>query len=47
MLARLVAEYAPQLRAYGTCLAALFPDCAVRRLVYSTVAGDWSEVTEA
>lgn len=47
LLARLVAEYAPQLRAYGTCLAALFPDCAVRRLVYSTVAGDWSEVTEA
>ena len=47
LLRRLAADYAPQLRAYGTCLAALFPDCAVRRLVYSTVAGAWHEVTEA
>lgn len=47
LLARLAAVYAPQLRAYGTCLAALFPDCTVRRLVYSTVAGAWTEVTEA
>lgn len=47
ILTRLAAVYAPQLRAYGTCLAALFPDCAVRRLVYSTVAGAWHEVTEA
>lgn len=47
LLARIAAEYAPQLRAYGTCLAALFPDCAVRRLVYSTVAGGWRDVSEA
>jgi hypothetical protein len=47
LLARLAAVYAPQLRAYGACLAALFPDCEVRRLVYSTVAGTWCEVTEA
>ncbi len=47
LLARLAAVYAPQLRAYGTCLAALFPDCAVRRLVYSTVAGSWGEVADA
>lgn len=47
LLARLAAVYAPQLRAYGTCLAALFPGCTVRRLVYSTVAGAWQEVTEA
>jgi len=44
LLARLAAEYAPQLRAYGTCLAPLFPDCRVRQLVYSTVAGAWHEI---
>ncbi len=44
LLARLAAVYAAQLAAYGTCLAPLFPGCDVRRLVYSTVAGAWSEV---
>ncbi len=44
LLARLVAEYAPQLAAYGQCLGGFFPDCTVRRLVYSTAAAAWSEV---
>jgi ATP-dependent exoDNAse (exonuclease V) beta subunit len=44
LLARLADEYAPQLRAYGACLAPLFADCAVRQLVYSTVAGGWCEI---
>jgi ATP-dependent exoDNAse (exonuclease V) beta subunit len=42
LLARLVAEYAPQLAAYGECLAGFFPACRVRRLVFSSVAGAWS-----
>jgi ATP-dependent exoDNAse (exonuclease V) beta subunit len=44
LLARLADEYAPQLRAYGSCLAPLFPDCSVRQLVYSTVVGGWLEI---
>ncbi len=43
LLARLVAEYAPQLSAYGECLAGFFPGCRVRRLVFSSVAGAWSD----
>lgn len=45
-LARLAAEYAPQLRAYGRSLAAMFPTCRVRRLVYATGLGDWTEITD-
>ncbi len=43
LLARLVEEYTPQLSAYGECMAGFFPDCRVRRLVFSTVAAAWSE----
>jgi ATP-dependent helicase/nuclease subunit A len=43
LLVRLVEEYAPQLSAYGECLAGFFPGCRVRRLVFSSVAGAWSE----
>ena len=43
LLARLVAEYAPQLAAYGECLWGFFPGCRVRRLVFSSVAGAWSD----
>ena len=43
LLARLVEEYAPQLSAYGECLAGFFPGCRVRRLVFSSVVGAWSE----
>jgi ATP-dependent exoDNAse (exonuclease V) beta subunit len=45
-LARLAAEYAPQLRAYGRSLAAMFPTCRVRRLVYATGAGAWTEILD-
>lgn len=44
LLARLVAEYAPQLQTYGNCLEPFFPGCAVRQLVFSTAAGVWAEV---
>jgi ATP-dependent helicase/nuclease subunit A len=44
LLERLVAEYAPQLRAYGECAAALFPGVRTKLLVYSTAAGTWREV---
>lgn len=44
LLARLVAEYAPQLQTYGKCLEPFFPGCAVRQLVFSTAAGLWAEV---
>ena len=43
LLARLVEEYAPQLSAYGECIAGFFPGCRVRRLVFSSVAGAWSD----
>jgi ATP-dependent exoDNAse (exonuclease V) beta subunit len=39
LLARLAAEYAPQLSAYGECIAAFFPGCRVRRSVFSSVVG--------
>lgn len=45
LLARLVAEYAPQLSAYGECIAGFFPGCRVRRLVFSSVAGAWSDTS--
>jgi len=44
LLARLSAEYAGQLGAYGTCAGDFFPGCTVRKWVYSTVAGAWGEV---
>jgi ATP-dependent exoDNAse (exonuclease V) beta subunit len=43
LLVRLVEEYAPQLSAYGECLAGFFPGCRVRRLVFSSVAGAWRD----
>jgi ATP-dependent exoDNAse (exonuclease V) beta subunit len=45
LLGRLAAEYEGQLRAYGTCAAGFFPGCTVRLWVYSTVAGDWTEIS--
>jgi ATP-dependent helicase/nuclease subunit A len=44
LLARLVEEYAPQLRAYGASAAGFFSGSAVRLLVFSTAAGAWREV---
>jgi ATP-dependent exoDNAse (exonuclease V) beta subunit len=44
LLSRLAEEYTPQLQAYGACLAPLFPDCAIRQLIFSTVVGAWREV---
>ena len=44
LLARLSAEYAGQLGAYGRCAEGFFPGCAVRKWVYSTVAGAWTEI---
>jgi ATP-dependent exoDNAse (exonuclease V) beta subunit len=43
LLARLVEEYRPQLSAYGECLEGFFPRCRVRRLVFSSVVGAWSD----
>ncbi len=45
LLARLVAEYTPQLAAYGDCLAGFFPGCRIRRLVFSSVAGAGCDVS--
>jgi CRISPR-associated exonuclease Cas4 len=39
LLARLAAKYAPQLSAYGECIAEFFPGCRVRRSVFSSVVG--------
>ena len=47
VLERLVAEYAPQLRAYGRCLEQFFPSADQRLLVYSTAVGNWAEITPA
>jgi hypothetical protein len=44
LLARLAGEYAGQLGAYGACAGRFFPGCAVTLWVYSTVAGDWTQV---
>lgn len=44
LLGRLAAEYAPQLRAYGTCAGVFFSKNTVRLWVYSTVAGQWIAV---
>jgi ATP-dependent exoDNAse (exonuclease V) beta subunit len=44
LLERLVAEYRPQLQAYGRSAAGLFAGCRVRLSVYSTVAGQLAEV---
>ena len=44
LLARLSSEYAGQLSAYGECAAGFFPGCAVRKWVYSSVAGLWSAI---
>ncbi len=44
-LQRLVAEYAPQLTAYGASVAPQFPGCAVELLVYSSAVGAWRAVS--
>ncbi|MFH1497961.1 MAG: UvrD-helicase domain-containing protein [Verrucomicrobiota bacterium] len=44
VLARLLAEYAPQLRAYGESMADFFPAARIRCLIYATVVGRWIEV---
>lgn len=45
LLSRLAVEYAPQLRAYGKSLQGVFPEAKVRLLVYSSVVGDWIDIT--
>jgi ATP-dependent exoDNAse (exonuclease V) beta subunit len=42
LIARLAADYTPQLAAYGSSAAASFPGCRISLWVYSTVAGQWS-----
>jgi len=44
LLARLAAEYARQLSAYGSSAGGFFPGARVRLWVYSTVAGQWIEL---
>lgn len=44
LLRRLQAEYAPQLRAYGTCLRQFFPEAMPRLWLYASAVGDWIEV---
>lgn len=44
LLDRLVAEYRPQLQAYGRSMAGLFPGNRLRLSIYSTVAGSLADV---
>jgi ATP-dependent exoDNAse (exonuclease V) beta subunit len=44
-LARLAAEYRPQLSAYGDSLALMFPGTRLKRLLYATGVGRWIEVS--
>lgn len=44
LLARLAALYAPQLHAYGDCLAVFFPRANIKRWVFASAAGAWTEV---
>jgi len=44
LLRRLVATYEAQLEAYGRAMEGFFPEARVRRLVYSSAAGAWTEV---
>ena len=46
-VARLLAEYRPQLQAYGRSAAALFPGCEVRLSLYSTVVAQLAEIEPA
>lgn len=41
ILRRLVAEYRPQLQAYGTSLERFFPNQDIKLGIFSTTAGDW------
>jgi ATP-dependent exoDNAse (exonuclease V) beta subunit len=41
LLNRLVAEYRPQLQAYGTCLRQFFPKQVIKLGVYATGTGNW------
>jgi ATP-dependent helicase/nuclease subunit A len=47
LLARLSAQYAGQLAAYGMCASSFFPGCSLHLWVYSTVAGAWIETSTA
>ena len=47
MEGRLLEEYAPQLHAYGKSLAAMFPGCELRRMLYATAGGFAVAVGEA
>ncbi len=44
LLVRLAGLYAPQLHAYGDCLAVFFPRATVKRWVFASAAGAWTEV---
>jgi ATP-dependent exoDNAse (exonuclease V) beta subunit len=41
LLARLAADYAPQLAAYGACVRGFFPGCSVSLRVFASAAGAW------
>ena len=41
LLARLLAEYRPQLEAYGTCLGRFFPSQTVKLGLYASGTGEW------
>jgi ATP-dependent exoDNAse (exonuclease V) beta subunit len=47
LLMRLASEYAPQLSAYGRSMRKLFTDHALRLLVYSSVLGEWTDVSDS
>ena len=44
LLKRLIHEYTPQLKAYGSCLETFFQGADLRLLVYSSAGGEWGEV---
>ena len=43
LLQRLMVEYEPQLKAYGTCLGQFFPAQTVRLGLYASGTGEWRE----
>lgn len=47
LLARLAVEYAQQLLAYGHSIQKLFTGHEVKLLVYSSVVGKWTEVSDS
>lgn len=44
LMARLCEEYAPQLSAYGQCMAELFPSCRIRKWLYASETGTCGEI---